>query len=82
MPHPDTHTLFLSLLAAAGGHFFLGNNITIAVLGVVIPIGKPSRSLEHLRSTLCMRFSFTPAGSLAFLCDSHDLLTFHLSVCL
>ncbi|TSL22046.1 Low-density lipoprotein receptor-related protein 8 [Bagarius yarrelli] len=25
-------------VAAAGGHFFLGNNITVAVLGVVIPI--------------------------------------------
>ncbi|MCJ8729781.1 hypothetical protein PDJAM_G00110520 [Pangasius djambal] len=40
MPHPDTHihTHSLSLPAAAGGHFLLGNNITVAVLGVVIPI--------------------------------------------
>lgn len=45
--HPLALTLspFMSLCTAGGEHFLMGENLTVAVLGVVIPIGKLSLSV-------------------------------------
>lgn len=51
-------SLFLSLflfISAASDHYLIGNNITVAVLGIVIPIG------EYSWLPRCVAFCFLPA---------------------